>query len=127
MTLTLIIIFLVLFIISLFFSYSIFISKTTNKSENVNNFSLNIDILDLDFEEKVDFFIKKYIEEHYSIEVSSNSYKEIYKYLKNNQNMDDENLKIIDKIFSLLIVNKYTSSKKANREEIIQNINSLEK
>lgn len=127
MTLTLIIIFLVLFIISLFFSYSIFISKTTNKSENVNNFSLNIDILDLDFEEKVDNFIKKYIEEHYSIEVSSNSYKEIYKYLKNNQNMDDENLKIIDKIFSLLIVNKYTSSKKANREEIIQNINSLEK
>ena len=127
MTLTLIIIFLVLFIISLFFSYSIFISKTTNKSENVNNFSLNIDILDLDFEEKVDNFIKKYIEEHYSIEVSSNSYKEIYKYLKNNQNMDDENLKIIDKIFSLLIVNKYTTSKKANREEIIQNINSLEK
>ena len=127
MTLTLIIIFLILFIFSLFFSYSIFISKTTNKSNNIDKFALNIDVLDLNFEEKVDFFIKKYIEEHYSIEVSSNSYKEIYKYLKNNQNMDDENLKIIDKIFSLLIVNKYTTSKKANREEIIQNINSLEK
>jgi hypothetical protein len=46
--------------------------------------------------------------------------------LKRKEDISDENLKYIDSIFSLLIVNKYSTSKKAHREEIIANINALE-
>lgn len=120
-----IIVFLFLFIVGLFFSYDAFISKD-KENEKSSKFDLKVNVDDVDFEEKVDEFIRKYIWWKYWLDTSSKTYKEIYAFLKRKEDISDENLKYIDSIFSLLIVNKYSTSKKTHREEIIANINALE-
>jgi uncharacterized protein YneF (UPF0154 family) len=115
------------FILGLFYNYKRFIKNSPDiKQKKVEKFDLKVKIDDKDFEEKVDEFIRKYVERKYSVNISAKTYKEIYEFLKTREDIHEDNLKVIDSIFSLLIVNKYSTSKIYNREEIITNINALE-
>ncbi|MDD5213824.1 MAG: BatD family protein [Candidatus Gracilibacteria bacterium] len=115
------------FILGLFYNYKRFIKNSPDiKAKKFEKFDLKVNIDDTDFEEKIDEFIRKYIGGKYRLDTSSKTYKEIYEFLKYREDINEENLKVIDSIFSLLIVNKYSSSKMFNREEIITNINALE-
>lgn len=115
------------FILWLFYNYKRFIKNSPDiKAKKFEKFDLKVNIDDTDFEEKIDEFIRKYIWWKYRLDTSSKTYKEIYEFLKYREDINEENLKVIDSIFSLLIVNKYSSSKMFNREEIITNINALE-
>lgn len=128
MILTWILIFLFLFIIWLFFTYNAYIWKSEKSKENIiEKFDFTINIDDIDFENKVDEFIRNYINSKYSLNTSSKTYKEIYEILGAREDIEQENIKVIDSIFSLLIVNKYSSSKLSHREDIIKSINNLEK
>lgn len=120
--------FLIIFIIWLFINYNIFIKNHKKVLQNfwkIEKFSLDLDVNDSNFEEKIDEFIRKYINKKYDIKIDSHTYKEIFEILSKN-NLEKENLQVIDKIFSFLIVNKYSTNKIWNREEIIKNIKTLE-
>lgn len=120
--------FFVILIIGLFVNYNIFIKNSKEipiKSEKIEKFSLDLDVNDDNFEAKIDDFIRNYLEKKYDIKTSSHTYKEIYELLKRKK-FSSQNLDIIDKIFSFLIINKYSTYKVWNREEIIKNIKSLE-
>jgi len=121
-----ILIFLFLFTLWLFINFKRFSSNfETKELDKIEKFSLVLDKNDLHFEEKVDKFIRKYIEKKYQKNIASYTYKDILKLLINN-NFQKENLIIIDQIFSYLIINKYNREKVWNREEIIKNIQILE-
>lgn len=121
-----ILIFLFLFTLWLFLNFKRFSSDfETKELDKIEKFSLVLDKNDDNFEEKVDKFIRKYIEKKYKKNISSYTYKDIINLLINN-NFQKENLVIIDQIFSYLIINKYNREKVWNREEIIKNIQILE-
>lgn len=121
-----IIVFLFLFTLWLFLNFKRFSSDfEIKKTDKIEKFSLVLDVNDDNFEDKIDKFIRKYIERKYKKNISSYTYKDILNLLINN-NFQKENLIILDQIFSYLIINKYNREKVWNREEIIKNIKILE-
>ncbi|MDD4152027.1 MAG: BatD family protein [Candidatus Gracilibacteria bacterium] len=121
-----IIVFLFLFTLGLFLNFKRFSSDfEIKKTDKIEKFSLVLDVNDDNFEDKIDKFIRKYIERKYKKNISSYTYKDILNLLINN-NFQKENLIILDQIFSYLIINKYNREKVGNREEIIKNIKILE-